>query len=111
MYWFTIPSLIAQGNDACYGCNGSTNFSNVDNLFEKWNHVLINFNGQFLECYVNGILYFGATKIYDTKFSVFNVGRANPSHNSGEYFTGIIDDIRIYNRVLTQSEITYLATH
>jgi hypothetical protein len=37
----------------------------------------------------------------------------------GEYWGGIddrtflgdIDDIRIYNRILTQSEITYLATH
>ena len=33
-----------------------------------------------------------------------------PSDNR-ELFTGRIDDIRIYNRALTQSEITYLATH
>ena len=28
-----------------------------------------------------------------------------------DYFPGSIDDIRIYNRVLNQQEITYLATH
>lgn len=29
----------------------------------------------------------------------------------GDYFQGKIDEIRIYNRVLTQGEINYLATH
>lgn len=33
-----------------------------------------------------------------------------PSDNR-ELFTGRIDDIRIYNRALAQSEITYIATH
>ena len=28
-----------------------------------------------------------------------------------DFFLGIMDDMRIYNRILTQSEITYLATH
>ena len=33
------------------------------------------------------------------------------SSNFTNFFPGKLDDIRIYNRVLTQSEITYLATH
>jgi hypothetical protein len=31
--------------------------------------------------------------------------------NAWAYFNGKLDDIRIYNRALSQSEITYLATH
>ncbi len=38
-----------------------------------------------------------------------NIGRNN--HPSYDAWGGYLDDIRIYNRILTDSEITFLATH
>jgi hypothetical protein len=33
------------------------------------------------------------------------------NHPAYDAFNGKLDDIRIYNRALSQEEITYLATH
>ena len=38
-----------------------------------------------------------------------NIGRLN--HPAYDAFSGILDEIRIYNRVLSQTEISYLASH
>ena len=40
-----------------------------------------------------------------TKFSRFRIGK---NRNGGTYFKGAIDDLRIYSRALTDSEISSL---
>jgi hypothetical protein len=39
------------------------------------------------------------------------IGEFWSSGNDARTFNGDMDDIRIFNRVLTSSEITYIATH
>jgi len=114
LYWTTVPTVIGQANDACYGCTGhggSINGTIVRDMFNSWNNVSITFNGVRVKCFVNGVLYFSADKSYNTQFTNFVIGRGNATHNTGEYFLGVIDDIRIYNRALTQEEIAYLANN
>jgi hypothetical protein len=40
-----------------------------------------------------------------TEFNLFRIGR---NRNGNKYYTGAIDELRIYNRALTASEISSL---
>jgi hypothetical protein len=81
----------------------------------RWVHLCFTFNNitKFREIYVNGIkLAFGTSTNIPTVSSIFRIGHT-PSLASGvlDYnasFVGNIDDLRIYNRVLTQDEINLL---
>jgi cell division protein FtsB len=42
--------------------------------------------------------------------NLFGCGNSVSTGNTG-FFNGIIDDFRLYNKILTQEQITYLATH
>ena len=63
--------------------------------------------------YINGVLdttYLGAPFIpCNSPTTQLRIGHAWDGDPA--WFKGTIDDIRIYNRALTQEEITYLATH
>ena len=43
-----------------------------------------------------------------TEFNLFRIGR---NRNGNKYYTGAIDELRIYNRALTASEISSLYTN
>jgi hypothetical protein len=70
-----------------------------------WTHIAATFNGSRFRFYVNGAL-------------VSDVAQAGPITSSndvlriggnsvwGEYFAGLIDEVRVYNRALTGTEIT-----
>jgi len=69
-----------------------------------------------VKVYIDGV-FFADNAFYNTQNinTVADVklviGEFWSSGNDPRTFNGDIDDIRIYNRALTQSEITYLATH
>jgi hypothetical protein len=86
----------------------ATRYSNTTRALNTWYHVagVYNASAQTLDIYVNGVLDNGVltgtvpASQYTTALNV-NVGR----RPAGYYFNGIIDDVRIYNRALTQAEI------
>jgi len=75
-------------------------------------------NPNYFSIYIDGIL---VSQTQESQGTLSNV--VAPINNgtlptiigniqtSGDYFQGKIDDIRVYNRLLNQQEITYLATH
>ncbi len=70
-----------------------------------WTHLATTYDGANLKFYVNGTLIstIAATGAIDTSTGVLRIGG-----NSifGEYFKGLIDEVRIYNRALSAAEIT-----
>ena len=69
-----------------------------------WSHLAGTYDGATLRLYVNGVL------VVSQPFTgsiVTSTGALRLGGNSlwGEYFTGRIDEVRIYNRALSQSEI------
>lgn len=78
----------------------------------NWRCIVYVFNGGNAKLYLDGKLLSSQT---DTGAIVGNsqtnliFGYGLPENNY--FFTGKLDDIRIYNRELTQSEITYLANN
>ncbi|MFN5479335.1 MAG: LamG domain-containing protein [Chitinophagaceae bacterium] len=86
-----------------------------------WHHILIQYENKTPSLFIDGeFKKRGLTSIYPnvhpsngfcSHYSLSGFGRSfAPQGNIGQ-FIGSFDDIRIYNRALTQSEITYLATH
>ena len=69
-----------------------------------WSHLAITYDGSSLTLYVNGILVASAGQ------SGAILASSNPLQIGGDsiygqYFEGLIDEVRVYNRALSQSEI------
>jgi hypothetical protein len=78
----------------------------------QWHHVVANFDssGPAINLYVDNILASG-TKMYNNgandKSNAYDLYIGNNNGEGGQYqFNGLIDDVMIYNRVLSPSEIT-----
>jgi cbb3-type cytochrome oxidase subunit 3 len=76
----------------------------------QWNHVVVTFNDDFLALYLNGEqackLKKGFTTAYLSNDSVV-VGNSANTKNS-RYFNGCIDDIIVYNKVLSPFDVSQL---
>jgi hypothetical protein len=73
-----------------------------------WTHVALTYEGGAVRLYVNG------TQVdTDTANGSISSGTSQlwiGGNNNGEYFQGLIDEVRIYNRGLTQAEISTIST-
>jgi hypothetical protein len=84
-------------------------------FFGKWEMVTAVFTPTQQTIYINGT----PVQTQNSAYYLVNYGGlnnfrigANPhALDASRLFRGKIDDVRIYNRVLTQEQITYLATH
>jgi hypothetical protein len=79
--------------------SGTTALSTTD-----WTHIAATFDGAVFRLYVNGTL---ATAAPLSGQIVTSAGALRIGGNSvwGEFFAGLIDEVRVYNRALTASEI------
>lgn len=75
---------------------------------DAWHFVAITYNGTNVSIYVDGILNASGPKHLDTKLSEVIFGRSPLTHPTPYFYTGLLDDCGIWNRVLTQQEITGL---
>lgn len=69
-----------------------------------WTHVALTFNGSVLRLYVNGTLR-SSTNITGSMILSGSPLRIGGNVVWGEFFKGQIDEIRVYNRALTATEI------
>jgi hypothetical protein len=69
-----------------------------------WSHLAATFDGSALRVYVNGSLV--ATTVITGSIPI-STGVLRMGGNSvwGEWFAGLMDDVRIYNRALTATQI------
>ncbi len=81
----------------------------VDSTFNgDWHHVLGTYDGNEVKTYVDGIL--GATVAHKGSIQVqtHNASIATNSEETDRFYYGVIDEVRIYNRALSASEIRFL---
>ena len=89
--------FIGQGSDQMFSVNG---------LYDSWNMILITYNGLLGNLYFNGnILSESFNYILETNGSMPLVIGSNSLNRDDEFFSGCIDDVRIYNRALSSSEV------
>ena len=78
-------------------------------VLNQWKNLIITYDGTNLKYYVNGVLESNSDAIFTQNNRNLFVG-AREFHVNGAdfFFNGKIDDIGIWNRALTQQEITQL---
>ncbi len=73
----------------------------------QWVHLAFTFDGKTISVYGNGILTFSMdqTAVPNMKGVPLTISRCTGGGLGDEYFCGMIDDVRLYNRGLSHSEI------
>jgi hypothetical protein len=109
-----LPGAMAYGLYATDGAGkplGQVNIGGEQNVLgasapplNTWTHLAVSYDGAALRLYVNGVL--AATKPL-TGAIAGSTGALRIGGNSvwGEYFSGLIDEVRVYNRALTATQI------
>jgi hypothetical protein len=82
-----------------YGVNSSSTLS-----LNTWSHVAGTFDGASLRLYVNGSLE-GSTSVSGSINQTDSYLTIGGNDLEPEWFAGLIDEVRIYNRALSQGEI------
>lgn len=90
-------------NTCCPAAFGTTNVKN-----NQWHHVVGVKQGDTVQLYVDGVLE-GTTTGANVDISAAYDVRFGMDFNNAFPYTGQLDDLRIYNRALTTTEITRLA--
>jgi hypothetical protein len=76
-----------------------------------WHHIAVTKSNSHVAIYEDGnVLANGITQPGQnvTSHQLFMGWNGNPSHNAGEQFYGLLDDVRIYNRALSPDEVRQL---
>jgi methionine-rich copper-binding protein CopC len=78
--------------------------SSADLPVGTWSHIAATYDGTILKLYVNGniVSSLGVEGLLSTSSGVLRIGGDSIW---GEFFNGLMDDVRIYNRALNQAEI------
>ena len=115
--WRTIllkeaPNSLAYSLYSASGTNrpsawigGTSSMGSAAVPLNAWTHVSATYNGTRLRVYVNGVLRADQATTVSVPVSA-NPLRIGGNAVWGEYFAGQIDEVRIYDRVLTAAEIT-----
>lgn len=97
---------VGQYNGAAYGgAYGSDTFGSGFWASGMWKFVCVSYSGTVAVLYGNGAQLATSTVGWDLLRSVAYIGR---QVNGGEYWSGLIDDVRLYNRALSASEVQAL---
>jgi hypothetical protein len=105
-----VPGMnLGMGNPAEY-YTVTANTTINDN---EWHHVLGSYDGSsLLSIYVDGVQVSRSVTVSQTaeSFDVFKIGWDDfLASEEGRWFTGLIDDVRIWNRALSPVEVDYLS--
>lgn len=93
--------MIGEGNDYGSGTNLGGN---------TWHHVVLTYTASSLIFYVDGVQVSSVTVAPQLNTSAANGLRmgVNALPANDEYFGGLLDEVRIYNRVLTPADVAEL---
>ena len=90
---------------------GASAVSNTPLTLNNWHHLVMTYNGANIKLYVDGIL--SATQSHTAAMNIagnsgISIGESNQANGYWGHTDGKLDDIAIWNRALTQAEITTL---
>ncbi|KPA18056.1 Cadherin domain protein, partial [Candidatus Magnetomorum sp. HK-1] len=100
--------LIKTGGGVEFSTNGHTRLMTSDGLLQAniWQHIAVTGDGTTYTCYVNGI---GVPATYPNAYGYPPASAANTKigaiSNYSRQYNGQLDELRIWNRALSQSEI------
>jgi len=92
-----------------YFANGSANLETPDtNPINTWVHYVCTYDGTTAKIYKNGMLFSSGAKAFNTvnNSNLFKIGLTEGVLTN--YFNGAVDDLKVYNYVLSDADITSL---
>ena len=105
-----------SGDDGVISITGGTGIQacdvgyNMNAAFGQWIHLAVTLNNGVASFYVNGVYQVGNNLNQISQFVSNNsellFGKRNPLNSNAGFLNGKLDDIGIWNRALTQQEIT-----
>jgi len=103
--------IALAGNTAVFGVgNPDTTISSTTAINDgQWHHITATRNADtgLMQLYVDGVLQASATGPFGPKPSPPNLRLGSIENGvAGGYFSGVLDDVQIFNRVLSAPEIT-----
>jgi hypothetical protein len=124
------PDAAANGADQSYVTKGNNSYSlrhsninnvefritetiaastSIDGSFNgEWQHLAGTYNGSRLALYINGALRATSNSAGPIASNEYNVNIGRESVGNRFLYDGAIDDVRIYNRALTEDEIAQI---
>jgi hypothetical protein len=70
-----------------------------------WRNVVVTYDGAYVALYIDGSPDRRSPFVLDTVGQALEIGRSTVDHSWPEPFFGLIDELRIYDRVLRTDEI------
>jgi len=105
--WFT---LMHEGDGVIFGMHSHDMPKIAVPSDNNWHHLAWLWNGSEVKCYFDGTLLLSQSMNPNTLGKILCIGRnTSGKHNYGESFRGSIDEIKIFNRALSDDEIKILA--
>ena len=110
--WIAAYGLAATSQAMFIGINGDDLFGGGygDDIQQNdfwevgvWHHICLTYDGTVAKLYADGIEVASGAKNWDLVLNRAHIGRQ--VNNAAEFWDGLVDDVRIYNKVLTQEEI------
>jgi len=103
-----IPTFVVATNNNAWYSAGTTANGATALTTSTWIHLLGTYDGQYVRLYVNGVLAGTGSQAISGAI-VSNTSEFRLSYDTyGNYFNGQIDEVRIYNRALSESEVSDL---
>lgn len=110
--FFTSDSGAGGADDLSFSPDGNESTYTTGNVHQanRWEHWVAVFNAGTITLYLNSVAQTTTDTgtIPGTTNSTTNVIRIGADSDLGAEFEGIVDEVRLYNRTLTGSEITAL---
>ena len=109
---FSLQVPVAQngirfdGGDCTNGLRSKT-FTGAP-ISGKWTHAVLTYDGSSVRCYVNGLASGTAYAVALSTDPIAPLVIGNTVGLGSEGFTGLVDDVRIYNRSLSATEVRAL---
>jgi hypothetical protein len=93
--WFTFGFDYPNGYDLSSGVVADTAWHNIIGVYEN----------QVMKIYVDGVLKASNPKVLNTIFTHLFIGN-RPDEPADSYFTGSVDEVRVYNRAINSAEVS-----
>ena len=94
-----------------YVVNGTDYISSYLSTLSQWHHIVFSKSSTLVSVYIDGIYFEQGNLLSALNITINDInfgGNGDNQYNNGEHFQGLIDDIGIWNRVLTDQEISNL---
>ncbi|PIT91053.1 hypothetical protein COU17_02710, partial [Candidatus Kaiserbacteria bacterium CG10_big_fil_rev_8_21_14_0_10_49_17] len=93
-----------------WGCGGSYDFSTETTVTpDVWTHIAVTYDGTDVSVYKNGTLASTSPRTLNSSTAYWQVGSASLLDSGNFHFEGSVDDVRVYAKALSSSEITSIS--